>query len=596
MSGFIHFAEDKVFDFNAPDAKEYDRFIYSLLRTDNSAILYKKIKTESDKGGYFYKVISTEVFTAKTNKHGDKYLKSMWGEPRGAIYTRDVRGVRSNCALMPSGNEPLCEEGTEVLRNHVLRLLNFPINPDTFEGEVWNELVPQLMYPFLRDKKNAEFFADFLDQTGLTEIFNQRIPTEVASSVLSFVGPRGLDRALRESRTIEEFLSSLVYKTALKTGEDLQTLRSNLHLIPVFASYNLKMGANEAVKQGYAQLIQRSFTYVGMAEEKLIQFLLSYSSKEQLGEVWEFISELVGLRELVPTNPDSKMSWRRWLYGEVATIQKFIQTTPIADKQTVAVHLLQALKTQLNELRVALEDDEFIANLPRSIDRISFKTGNLYSGALVSTLNERYSQSSFDSCLATAKSLFGIDLLSAGSKMFFKCEDEGPEGHRDIFRKRTTSMYRFYEYRGEVSEDDYLFASIESMVNLSISDYVYSNAITCQRNKVGFDGDVYLPNDLEAYLVKASVKIDTILTKVGRPLTPENRVRYLRADPYMRNYKVNWNYYDADVPAYYLPSFKEKGIKSKKDIHLWMETYDSCSQEMFEELLGIRKSPLMMSI
>ena len=86
--------------------------------------------------------------------------------------------------------------------------------------------------------------------------------------------------------------------------------------------------------------------------------------------------------------------------------------------------------------------------------------------------------------------------------------------------------------------------------------------------------------------MKAVLKIDEGLLKVGQPLTSSNRMIYLQSTERDRKFKSNWRYYSLGVSPDELSTYKVAGIRTKKDISFWIETKNSVPEEMYRELLN----------
>lgn len=101
---------------------------------------------------------------------------------------------------------------------------------------------------------------------------------------------------------------------------------------------------------------------------------------------------------------------------------------------------------------------------------------------------------------------------------------------------------------------------------------------------VPVSGGLYSLDDLMQIIKLGVAKLDDILSKIGRELTPANRTSFLNFRDKERKFKNTWKYYDLGVTdVTKILALKKAKVTRKDDI----QTYNELPDEMFNELIAL---------
>lgn len=101
---------------------------------------------------------------------------------------------------------------------------------------------------------------------------------------------------------------------------------------------------------------------------------------------------------------------------------------------------------------------------------------------------------------------------------------------------------------------------------------------------VPVSGGLYSLDDLMQIIELGVAKLDDILSKIGRELTPANRTSFLNFRDKERKFKNTWKYYDLGVTdVTKILALKKAKVTRKDDI----QTYNELPDEMFNELIAL---------
>ena len=97
-------------------------------------------------------------------------------------------------------------------------------------------------------------------------------------------------------------------------------------------------------------------------------------------------------------------------------------------------------------------------------------------------------------------------------------------------------------------------------------------------------GEFYSLDDILQMIEDGILIVDEQLRKLGRKVTPENRLAFLSLGIKERKFKGTWKYYDLGVTdPYKILMLKKNKVFGKKDI----QTYSALPDEMFYEFLAL---------
>lgn len=597
------------YDYASPSMDNQDEEIYTLFLNDSSLTVRLQKMVGTLDSGYYYKTFFYYNYNVKTNAHGEKFLSVYRKTDKGLCFSNGFQEIGDNQFLYKNSQSDIfnargskfCEEMVKAIEDHLTLLLGFDFkyavlptrsDDDWYEGgEVAFYNTPEaLCFPFLRDKANRDFVSSLLkeDHARLSEsLMNTLIKLEGN-------GTRGLTEALRNSKTKSDLIRSLVYKSALKTDEDIAFLIENPTFLRVFSTFDMKMGAKEATAQGYAKILNNAHHYMTVPEVLTFQFLLRNLPKDQTAEVLTLITHLANFRasqqingvvENLPHMVDQQIkehfsiqhTWRKQLFW-------YFRTLPVADRKGFAVRFLKEFKAEYAKTE---EQYALRINLPSDVYNRSECFTNVMD-AYIRTYSDKYIKTSpadsLDRCVSAAMELFGVDLSedrSLASDSIAVKELDTTLNYYDFSNQVFKRLHRddrknfFYMIRMDVEAYAIWSHKLFNPANIIFADYVNTYSPI----------DFILASDLEKMLRKIAAKIDAGLVKVGQPVSPENRMIYLEANAHARKFKTNWRYYHLGVSVDEVPLYKKAGFKSKKDITFWLETKASLPSEVYSELL-----------
>lgn len=612
------FMHEGVFDYQTAEDHDFFMPVFTLFLNESSLVVKEEKKAEGLNGGWFYKHLSTRTYRSYTNKHGEKYLVVSMKTSDGRVFSKSANNLHDDPFLYKTvEGKSYCEAMIAMIENHITKLLGFTftykvvpeIGEDDdvwYEGEVGWETAPEtLCYPFLRDKDNKEWMMSVLKENHA-----RREESAVAyASTLRDDGPRGLVAAWRSSKTPEDFIRSMVYKSAIQTTADLECLITDPSLIRLFSNLNLKMGAKEALDKGYVAIFKDSYKFMSIPELYGFKFLLDNLPKGMTVQALDLASRLAEFRKNQPIFEDDDMlcklvefqdktSWRSPLSGTTGIVQKYLKFIPASDRQRFAVAFLEDFKAAY------LSTEEGYALAGKIEDLKSWEHTNAcfipVMDSLMKVHTSIYLKSQTSDCLARTEAasieLFGVDIsldtsLSTGSAWI---EKFNTTVYFYDFAKHVSEEIGSFGYQG-TSEPKNLFKLFRSSYDTSPlwMSVFYRPACQIFRNYLptfdyGRSGTsrFVLASDLEMVFREIAAKIDKALLKVGQLPTPENRMLYMEARYEDKKYKSSWRYYQMGVPVDETPLYKKAGFKSKKDILYWLGLRATLPVGMYKEFLN----------
>lgn len=585
--------------------------IYTLFLNESSLVIRDSRKVKGNHGGWYYKHLMVHTYRSYTNEHGDKYLRAFRKTGNGQVFSTSTQTLMYDRFLYDSGKGMrFCDEMIAMIEQHLSKLLGltftYKLSPlldhDTwYKGEKGWESAPEtLCYPFLRDKDNQNWLMPLLKEDQIRE--NE---SDVAGiSNFRWEGVRGLNAALRNSKTKQDFIRNMVYKSAIKTDDDLTCLMTNPSLVRLFSNLNMKMGAKEAVDKGYVSVFQDAYQYMNVSEQHGFGFLLSNLPKRMVVQALDLAVQLAAFRKKQETTGlvenlcelvklQNEFSYRSPLNGARGEMSRFFRLIPASDKQQFAILFLEEFRksylhteekyASLNSLQGA----KWVDNRDDCFIKVMDAWMKVYAPMFFKPLTS----DSMTQCAATAVELFGVDISQDGSL----------KTSSTVVNELNVTLYH-YDFREHVSEKmgRYGYEALpepQNLFKLFRKSYDTSQIWIDAFNKPSLSifkdylklpgsGRLMLASDLDTTFKKIAATIDKDLLKVGQLLTPENRMIYLEARYEEKRYKSSWRYYHMGVPVEEVPLYKKAGFKSKKDILYWLELRETLPLEMYKELLN----------
>lgn len=593
------FSAKGVYDYANPDPS--DPFLFTVFLRKSAVVIESKIRAEKSQGGHYYKRLYTWVYNVKTNKYNEKYLQVLHKTKSGVLLSQNPNDLKHSDTFLYSNENPipkslfskseiksssLCAEMVALIETHLSKLFGFEISQgkvpelDDHEGGVYTP--EYLYYPFYRVPGNGDFAKELLAANPLT--------SKDSSTSLRYNGYRGLNKALRNSRTKEELISNLIYKSYLKTPEDYEKIMGSLELVQLFSHIDLKISAVEAISQGLVDIFEYENEFMTQPEFLSFKFMIAYLPKAKVSEVLSLVKQLASFRRENETIADlqrdiyqlNKFSFGHSCSGHVFQTAKQFRQIASKDRQKFAVAFwdefqksyLESEQSFMPRQEQAKEEDG------RNPENNFVKVADVFARAKGRTSMYSMPSNQIEKCIKASLDLFGEDISDCPEVIFGAA--------------RTEDLNIAVEYaelrRLGYSKNNNLITLLNSNdVSRSLLSEVgiYSDLSHIFVNHLQMSNSTYLTaHALESILNEVSVSIDAELVKIGRATTPRNRMIYLQTSASERKLKANWKYYDLGVLPSEVESYKTAGIKTKKDIMFWLETKRSLPPEMYEELLN----------
>jgi hypothetical protein len=588
-----------VYDYANPDP--LDPFLFTVFLRKSAVVVEYKIRAEKSKGGHYYKRLYTWVYNVKTNKYNEKYLQVLHKTKTGVLLSETPNDLKHSDTFLYSNESPipksiysksevksssLCPEMVTLIEAHLSKLFGFEIKqgkvPELDDPEAGVYTPEYLYYPFYRVPGNGDFVKKLLDTNPLS--------SRPSSSSLRYSGYRGLNKALRNSKTKEELISNLVYKSYLKTSEDYEKIMGALELVQMFSHIDLKTSAVEAISQGLVDIFEYENEFMTQPEFLSFKFMLAYLPKEKVSEVLRLVKQLAVFRRENETIADLQrdiyqlnvFSFGHSCSGHSFQTAKQLQQIARKDRQKFAVALWDEFQKSYLE-----SEQNFTPRQEQMKEDDGRKPENNFvkvADALVraKTRISMYSSPSnqIEKCIKASLSLFGEDISSCPEVIFGKARAEDLNIAVEYVELKRLGYSKNNNLITRLNHND-VTRSLLSEVS------IYSDLSHIFVNHLQMGNSTYLTaHTLESILNEASLIIDAELVKIGRAATPQNRMIYLQTTASERKLKGNWKYYDLGVLPSEVESYKTAGIKTKQDIMFWLETKRSLPPEMYEELLN----------
>lgn len=581
--------------------------IFAVFLRESALVVEQRTRAIGMHGGYYYKRVSSFIYKVQTNKHGEKYLRVLQQNGKGVMLSVGVGALfRSDLYTPSSGRSPYCDEMTQLIEEHMSKILGFKFAL----GSVPNENTPEtceaghfspeyLYYPFYRDAANKEFVQKLLKENKKPESNSYGVRSDFT---IAMTGNRGLQPALRNSKTQAEFLRNMVYKSYIKKPEDVQRIIESPKLLRVFSEIDLRVSVTEAISRGLVEIFQNRSDYMTSSEFYSFKFMISKLPKEKVSEVLDLAVRLAEFRKGKSSLPQLKDDIRQvqrfshgsFCSGHVGVLTGLFKQLAPNDRQKFA-------EVFWEEFRISyLESEKNYAPQPKQLKNSSFgsskevrdnfvQVSDVYMKAYVKMYLLTTPKQRKESCLRASLELFGEDIsqykeLTFGVKEAgeFNISVEHVDFHRLTYATNNNLLLLFLNTieTKKLMDEAMLYSPISHLFGEHLQTHNWSGMLV---------------SDLETLLRKIARKIDIELMKLGQPLTAQNRMVYLQSTKRDRKFKVNWKYYSLGVAPNEVRTYKLAGIRSKKDILFWVETKNSLPKEMYDELVrDLAYGPLKM--
>lgn len=595
-----------------------------LFINDSSAAIRFVKPAQTQHGSWYHKHIDTNIFKVVPNKHGEKYLVAYLASGKvNAFWRQSAFALAQNRFLQ---SKPIILFSSERARTsnddmgkmlvaHLSKLLGFSVerrsslSDATFFSSLretakfveqhpnyWDEGTPIeiLCNPFMRSKTNRDWLVPALVEHDKIAMFTNNLnfsDRAFGAVTLRWDGPRGLSQATTHSRTVDEFIESMVYKSYLKADEDLQAIKDYPLSLGVFSNINLHMGAKQAIDEGYVEFFRDDISKIPYAWGDVTQFLLSSLPTSEVGKVLDFVKKVIEVETTSLAKPKSPFQNEKTAPGKQKpppnryTIQysqdnliRHLKTVPMRNRRSVAEEFLTILSKDIEDVEAAeYGKNGWVMNATKAFNVAYAKVCVL--GAAT--------DGEVETCLSAAQELFGVDLRE-GAFFSLKTRDDNAFSYFNLDRE-LFAVQLAYGANKNYKDSDKVFRSL--LGDYSGFGYLAKKmSNTPLINSLRVMGETStnpaLPPLVEAALKKAAAKIDVELEKLGIERTPHNRFLYLTLPPHVRRYKINWKFYHAGITdSEEIWMFKKAGLRSKRALTDWGAAAASLPRDMYLELL-----------
>lgn len=604
------FTHESPYDAQTAEDHDFVTPIFTLFLNESSLVIKEEVKAKGANGGWFYKPLNGRAYRSYSNEHGEKYLRAFRKTGSGQNFSTGVEHSKYDPFLYDQrSGRRFCDEMIALIESHLSKILGFPFtykippvgNKDGWyeDEKSWENAPETLYYPFLRNDDNKKWMAQLVKEDHL-----RRLESSIAyASNFQEEGVRGITAAWRNSKSKEDFIRSMVYKSAVPTDEDLDYLLTNPSHIRLFSNLNLKMGAKEAADRGYVEVFQNAYKYMSVSELHGFRFLLSNLPKRMTAQALDLGVQLMTFRKQQESSGmvenlcklvEVQSSYSYSSPQNKGQASNYFRLIPAFDRQEFAILFFEEFRKAYGKTEgnyASLPEAEHLGRLGHRdscFTEVMDAWMKVYSVMQLKMLTS----DSIDQCAATAVELFGVDIsqdntLKTGSSIV---DELDVTVHYYDFREHVSEqMGRFgYQAFPEPSNLFKLFRKhYDPITHLWVNSF-NKPALPVFRDylELSGSGQFMLATDLEHTLRQIAVVIDKELLTVGQLLTPENRMLYLQAGYDQKRFKSSWRYYHMGVPVDETSLYKKAGFKSKKNILHWLGLREALPIEMYKELLS----------
>lgn len=562
----LSFTQKGLYDFQATEDHDYVTPIYTLFLNESSLVIRSKRRNYGSNKGFYYKSLGSLTYKVQANQHGEKYLRVLHKTGTGVMLTVEAEALsRSDLYAFPSGEKslaesdlyarpairsPFCDEMIHLIEQHMSKLLGFkfvygPVPVDD-DPELGRYSPDYLCYPFYRDTTNKEFVLRLLNENKKPDTESYGIRKDFR---VRFDGVRGVNQALRNSKTQHEFIANMVYKSYVKTNEDVQQIIDFPKLLSTFSKIDLRVSATEAVDRGLVDVFQNYSDYMTISEFYSFKFMVANLPKPKVSEALDLAVRLADFRKEKELKTRLKAHIKeldRFSYGSscnghVNSLISYFQQIPPKDRQKFAITFWEEFrKDYLESERNFLPDSEWSKedrSGGRNVGQNFVKVFDVHMNTYASIYLASAPLKGKESCLNTAMELFGQDLSQYQEIAFDTAKIEGLNfsiehvSFLDLSYSTNGNLLSLCIHNDETKKffnDAMIFSPIKHMFVEHL-------------NVPNFSG--VLVSDLEQILRKIAGKIDLELLRLGQSLTVQNRIIYLQSTAKDRKFKINWKFY-----------------------------------------------------
>lgn len=518
--------------------------------TENKITMYSKEIVRTAKSGVlFEKILHQTTYSLNRNRNGAKYLKRYTKSSGGSFTDSSLEAIMSggiyNNVLVSNTADYACRV---LIEKTILNWFDIK-----FEERAIESHKAKLLFPAMRDE-------GFPRNEALSKTLGTM---QKATS--------NVTKALRESGSWEDFILHVGHQT-VHTMEDVSIVKNYPNeLLPIS---DIELPPLSALHEKNSEALLNVVSTFTPHDLSLIRFMFKNLPLESR------FKALVTLLALSKVHLECFTEDANSRYvSRYHSLESSLKRVPSNRRGELAEKLLSSFTGNYISVQgqqrgpVAFQDNFIVTQLSHTF-RYWFAQEILEPKLLSKTTIENID--------ARFVELFGLPLSENDSPVkFWKKQD-----------LTFCSLHTFFASGKVPSYGPDLFVSLCALVvknrpqdrGASADLYPLNGYVGEDRVFVPVSGGLYSLDDLMQIIETGVIALDEILDKMGRELTPANRVAFLNFKDKERKFKNTWKYYDLGVTdVTKILALKKAKVTSKDDI----QTYNELPDEMFYELISL---------
>lgn len=514
--------------------------------SDTKITRYSKQILKTDKSGTLYeKATAKQEFSLHTNRNGEKYLKS---------FSLGHNGFVDNSLDMYKDSDKSLDV-SNITNGECSRLVRATIVGwfgSEYISQHFNKCRGEMLFPALRDKtfpRNPEMV---------------RVLTELQSSSYP------VTKALRENNSWDSFIADIC-KPTVKTDRDVSLVKQRPEALLPIAVMDLGSPFSTlypSTSRNWVTVLMLSKAFDGL-DLNYIRFMFKNLPQVEKAKAWQTLFNLTDLHE---RNKLKQASFHRYHYVDPHVD---LSSIPVALRselaRTLAKQLAKAYKLLKAGSSSVLLDSHVTTGLNNSCRRWFAKhvlAPQMKTKTTIEDLQNRLAE------------LLGTELHQPKTPLKFI------KAGKTVFCLMSDPNTFLFVLSGQSEFNPNVFRVLENMASNNrpkgrgardLNGYIYGDEL------VTLTGRVYSLDDMMNIIEKGVNETDLMLDKLGRQITPENRLAFLKMGS-QRKFKNTWRLYDWGVTdPHRISTLKKSQVMKKSDV----QTYNELPDEMFYELLAL---------
>ena len=544
---------------NAGGARTEGAYLQRVFITDRKITLYNKKLVKTAKSGVlFEQIVGQQTFSLHENSHGDKYIKRFNKSLSGSITDTSLdvamRSYNSDTFI-----DSIIPASRELIETTILGWFD-PL----YQNVPLRLCQKQLFFPALRDQSFPQ-----------TDRFNM-VLAELQ------LGTAMVTKALRANNSWDSFVADLC-KTTVKTESDLRIVQQYPEELLPLAVMNLGCSVSSLNEthndSSFATLYEASGRNWGtvlacsqafnIRDQKYLSFMLKYLPVSQKQEALSILLKLTAHHE--EEKKGVKFDFQRSSF-----IDPRVSFSSVPSK-----HRAELASAFFDQLQRRSENLSLQETLRMSRKHVSTGLDEVFKHWIASKFlpMQMQSKATVEDVEQRFEELFGVPLDASLGKSLGLISNKG------IIYCSIAHRYAFGKLAAFSTD------VITSLNHLVVKNRPKEKGVSGMNGYLGDNqwfqpiyGELYSLDDLMELIEKGAKETDKHLTKLGREITPQNRIAFLTLGSKERKFKNTWKFYDWGVTdAARILEFKISKVTKKNDV----QNYNALPDDMFYELLAL---------